>query len=253
MTRKTVGTDNKVVSLEKRTTTLRSKVLVDMLDYWQDLRPEGALPARADVDPRRIEGALPYAFVLERLTPGVVRLRVAGGHLADLMGMDVRSMPLSALFQHRDRNKLMGLMSTLFTGPRALELELSARGTGTRKSLRAEMMVLPLLDDTGGVTRALGCLVARGALPNPPYRFQIDAARETDIEVDLKQVRYSVQTKTPTPHVPRGELLNGAPAAYHAEFAEDRAPFASKSSGREKATTPTRSRVTAAPFLRVVK
>lgn len=77
--------DNTIVSLNKKKVTLRSKILLDVMDYWESMRDGDALPRRADIDPRRIEGALPYAFILEEIAPGLARFRVAGWHLNDLM------------------------------------------------------------------------------------------------------------------------------------------------------------------------
>jgi hypothetical protein len=212
------------------------------------LRPEGALPARSEIDPRRIEGALPYAFVLERLAPGLARLRVAGGHLSDLMGMEARGMPLSALFRQPDRTRLMGLMDKMFTAPRALELSLSARGAGSRKSIQAEMMVLPLLDDQGMVTRALGCVVARGAFPNPPYRFHIDGARETDLKIDPALVRVA-PARAPKPAVPLTESWSGLDVPNSPGLAEPASSSNALSPPESRLTRPSGK----APFLRVVK
>ena len=54
------------------------------------------MPRRAEIDPRGIENALEYAFILERIAPGMARIRLAGIHLSDLMGMEVRGMPLTS-------------------------------------------------------------------------------------------------------------------------------------------------------------
>ena len=57
-----------------------------------------AVPMRSDVDPRGIERSLEHAFILERIAPQMARFRLAGMHLTDLMGMEVRGMPTTALF-----------------------------------------------------------------------------------------------------------------------------------------------------------
>ena len=67
-----------------------ARILTDLRDYWQSLRRGRAVPARADVEPHGISRALDYAFVLERIAPGAARFRLAGRHLIDLMGMEVR-------------------------------------------------------------------------------------------------------------------------------------------------------------------
>lgn len=243
---------------DKRLATLRSKVLVDMLEYWQGLRPDGALPARSDIDPRRIEGALPYAFVLERVAPGVARFRVAGGHLSDLMGMEVRGMPLSTLFEPRDRARLMSLVEQMFTRPCALEFTLGARMPGRAEALEAEMMILPLLDDRNMVTRALGCLVGRGAVPNPPCRFQIAGTRETDISIapDRTSLR---PAPLPKPAIPRAEPLQGGPQSARqprvtAGFAELSAEYHENGGTTDHAPARQAFRPSGkAPFLRIVK
>ena len=109
--------DDAVVSISKRQATLKSKILLDAFDYWNGLRRGSALPSRGDIDPRRIEGALPYAFILELTTPTLARFRVAGGHLNDLMGMEVRGMPLAGLFEPSDRARLQTVVEAVFDGP----------------------------------------------------------------------------------------------------------------------------------------
>ena len=176
--------EDTIVSLNKRKATLRSKILLDVMEYWEGMRKDGALPSRSEIDPRRIEGALPYAFILEEIAPGLARFRVAGGHLNDLMGMEVRGMPLSAVFNHNQRNSLLPMIEEVFRGPSSLELSLSSRKPG-QETTNAEMLLLPLLDDSGVATRALGCLVAQGPLLSPPYRFQVTASRKTPLPTQL--------------------------------------------------------------------
>ena len=64
--------------------------------YWEGLRPEEGLPSRAQIDPRGMAGALSGAFMIERIAPGVGRLRIAGMQLVDLMGMEVRGPQAAA-------------------------------------------------------------------------------------------------------------------------------------------------------------
>ena len=65
--------------------------------YWQALRGNRMVPLRADVDPRGIESALDFAFIVERVSRHA-RFRLAGSQISELMGMDVRGMPLTSLF-----------------------------------------------------------------------------------------------------------------------------------------------------------
>ena len=135
--------------------------------YWDALRAGRLMPNRADIDPRGIEAALEYAFIVERIAPGIARLRIAGSHLSDLMGMEVRGMPLSALFASSARRQLADLMEEVFERPATATLHLghSARA--------ARMILLPLKSDMGDVSRILGCLVAPEGPARAPCRFEI--------------------------------------------------------------------------------
>lgn len=126
--------------------------------YWHALYSCGGIPERADIDPRGIDSALPHAFVVERVAQGVVRLRVAGRALCDLMGMELRGMPLGALFAPSCREDLDALMPTIFDRPALCHLELSAKGRLVQRAMRARMIMLPLRGHTGAITHALGAI-----------------------------------------------------------------------------------------------
>jgi len=144
--------------------------------HWEACRRGADVPMRADIDPRGIEPLISSAFIAERIAPGVVRLRVAGVHLNDLMGMEVRGMPLATFIAPEDRDGFALRVVDLFDGPAVLRLALrSRRGIG-RPALGATMMLLPLRSDLGDISRALGCLVADGPVGRAPRRFGIARA-----------------------------------------------------------------------------
>lgn len=76
-------------------------LLHDLEAHWRAVRGGRALPARSDLDPAALDAVLPWAFVAERVAPGVARLRVAGRKLTELLGMEARGMPLCAFFSPR--------------------------------------------------------------------------------------------------------------------------------------------------------
>jgi hypothetical protein len=148
-------------------------LLQEVRAYWEALRPDGGLPERASIDPRGLERALEHVFLVERIAPGLARFRIAGMSLTVLMGMEVRGMPLSALFDGPGRERLQGLLEQVFAGPSVLELALEGeRGIG-RPSLEGRMILLPVRGDAGGCDRALGCLVAVGPIGRTPRRFSV--------------------------------------------------------------------------------
>jgi hypothetical protein len=76
------------------------------------------------------------------------------------------------------------MIEQVFRGPSSLELTLASRKPGF-DATHAEMLLLPLLDDAGAATRALGCLVAQGPLLSPPYRFEVTESRKTPLPAPM--------------------------------------------------------------------
>ena len=148
-------------------------MLAEVRAYWEGLRHGSALPRRDEIDPRGIAGALENTFLLERVAPGIARFRLAGMQLHDLMGMDVRGMPVSALIEPAGRNRIAEGLEAVFSGPGLLDLRLEGeRGIG-KPALAGRMLVLPLVSARGDVDLALGCLAFEGALGRAPRRFAI--------------------------------------------------------------------------------
>jgi hypothetical protein len=149
------------------------RILRELREYWNSLRQGRAVPARTDVDPRGIARSLDYAFVLERIAPGAGRLRLAGRHLIDLMGMEVRGMPVCAFLNTNSRGRFSDVLESVFKAPQIAHLTLAAKSGYARPDLTAQMLLLPLRSDLGDVTRALGCLVAVGDTGVAPRRFDL--------------------------------------------------------------------------------
>lgn len=141
--------------------------------YWEGLRDGRLMPARAEVDPRGIADALEQAFILEKIAPGLARVRLAGTHLNDLMAMEVRGMPVSALFEPGARREVQRILHEVMDTPAVVRLSLaSQRGFG-RAPLMARMILMPLRDGHGAPTRIFGALQASGRIGRGPNRFTI--------------------------------------------------------------------------------
>lgn len=224
---------NKVISLTKLIHDSRFPVQRQLEAYWQTLRGTRLVPARSDVDPRAIEDCLEYAFILERIAPGLGRFRLAGMHLNDLMGMEVRGMPLTALFLPDHRQAISDALERVFSEPARARITLAGgRGIG-RPPLDAELTLLPLKSDFGDVTRVLGALTTMGAVGRPPRRFSV-----TDVQVTPLLTATIHPKATPPESAAEKERAQG--------FAESAAPFI----GAPSSPRPPR---TDKPMLRLVK
>ena len=128
--------------------------------YWEALRRGGAVcRARADIDPRGIGGALERVFLVERIAPGHGAVS-AGRHatLTDLVGMDVRGMPLSALFEPDGAHAVLPkALEQVFADPaRSWICAWRPSAASAARRWQARMMLLPLRGDAGEADLALG-------------------------------------------------------------------------------------------------
>ncbi len=202
--------------------------------YWEALRGSRLLPKRSDIDPRGIEKALENAFILERIAPGIARLRVAGSHLNDLMGMEVRGMPLTAFFTPEARADVADMLEVVFQTPAITTLQITATPAPGRPALEGRLVLLPLKSDLGDVSRVLGCLVVPGDVGLAPRRF--DVAHKEVLQIVAGQPPMPKTDKPAGPSLPRVE-----PAHQPSGMAENMRPFAGKS-GKARP-----------PYLRLVK
>jgi hypothetical protein len=200
--------------------------------YWEALRGSRLMPNRAEIDPRGIENALEYSFIVERIAPGIARLRIAGSHLSDLMGMEVRGMPLTAFIAPGSRRQVSDTLEEVFETPATCVISLhSPQGPGM-PALDARMVLMPLKSDLGDVSRLLGALVSVGDMGRSPRRFEVtNVALRPIVCADSMPVPPKRQTQKPV----------SRPVAQVRGFAEPKPTF--------ETVTPRKD----APYLRLVK
>ena len=209
------GKGRGIVSMTDREREKRLEPLRVVESYWHDLATtRGEVPLRSEIDPRSIENALEYAFLAERIAPGLAKLRVAGAHLNDLMGMETSGMPLSTLFTPGARDVLADAVTRVFAESLMVKIRLTGEEGFGRNGLQGDLLLLPLRSDMGDMTRMIGALVTTGRIGRTPRRFDIESV--------------SVQAATLTRTTPDAET---APTRTAPEtppvpgLAEEAAPF----------------------------
>ncbi|MDB4073410.1 PAS domain-containing protein, partial [Ascidiaceihabitans sp.] len=165
--------EQNVVKMNNYRTDTGFSALSQVESYWEALRGSRLVPKRSEIDPRGIEHALEYTFVLERIAIRMARFRIAGSHLCNIMGMEVRGMPLSSFITPSGRETLGSVLEDVFQSPSACELEMEAEVGRKKPAMEARMVLMPLRSDLGDVSRILGCFVAKGELGTQPRRFEI--------------------------------------------------------------------------------
>lgn len=161
-------------------------VIDELTAYWETLRDGGDVPPRSNVDPRAIQKVLKNAFILERIAPGIARLRVSCNTLTDLMGMDMRGMPITSLITRESHEGFGHILEDVFSGPAIGKLELSSGGGFRKSGLKAEMLLLPLKSDKGEVNRILGAITCNGPISKEPQRFELDGSLVRQIGIPAK-------------------------------------------------------------------
>ena len=217
-----------IVFMDQFRNTSVHPALAQVEAYWEGLRAGRMMPTRAEVDPRGISGALEHAFILERVARGIARFRLAGTHFSDIMGMEVRGMPLTAIMTADGRPPAIDALEAVFETPAVLRLSLVAEGGIGRPPLSGEMLILPLRSDLGDVTRALGCFVATGSIGRTPRRFSVTEQHRRSL-VGFGSLPAAEPASRPAPQPgprPHPDITNDVPG-----FSETPAPF-SRSSRR---------------------
>lgn len=145
-----------------------------VLNYWEQRRGSRIAPARSEIEPAPLAEALRFMFIAEMVAPGVARLRFAGQHLHDLLGMEPRGMPLSCLLAAPSRDELAGALARVQKGARVQLPLRAARGLG-KPGMDGLMALLPLTDSSGRINRVLGVLETYGQIGRTPRRFDLAA------------------------------------------------------------------------------
>ena len=145
-------------------------LVAKVCDHWSSLRSRHALPARGALDPGKMTDTLPHVFLAEYVSPRVARIRLCGHAVEDVMGMDLRGMPLTALFSDAARAEIMAALEQVGHGVRAILALQAEPGFGQPKMI-AQLALMPLTGADGRITHVLGVLERHGQIGRRPRRF----------------------------------------------------------------------------------
>lgn len=168
--------------------------------HWENLRDGDELPLRSEVDPRAMPDVLDSLFILERLNPTDVRVRIAGLTICEMMGMEVRGQSPATFFGENSRGRFAAILNDVMSRPTIARLGLATTDKMGNKAT-SEMIMLPLRSDFGDVSRVIGCVTAPDGGFAAPVRFHVQS-------VDMEPIN-GVKTAAPV----------------HSGFAEPRVGF----------------------------
>jgi len=156
--------------------------LKELENYWASLPRSRGIPKRSDVNPMNMGTLLEDSFILERVAPTVARVRVAGRNIGKLIGIEPRGLPLTTFMEPQARRDIESLLEQAFIGSCIVEIPLIAVRADRQPKLQGKMLLLPLQDDYGRVSRLLGILVMSGRRGIGGRRFVL--ADDADVRIE---------------------------------------------------------------------
>lgn len=183
-------------------------------DYWEALRAGRVAPMRSDVDPRKMPCDVRNVFILEMISSGNIRFRVAGSALVDAFGTELRGMNARSIMAPESRESCSALLNETLEDP----------GVGYARLIPSEspdaaweISLLPLRSDYGAVDRLMGVLipVGRHSRRHPgALQFRIDTMHVDTINPTVLDAGHAAPAPAPgfaesTPPFATGSDRNG--------------------------------------------
>jgi len=135
----------------------KTRAARDLLAYWYRLSAGRQAPRRDEIEPRDIKRHLPEMFILELERPGVFTFRLAGTALCANYGFELRTEEFSSLWQGESRVTVTSLLERVVGNAEPVLVEFAAESMRER-TVRFELLLLPLAAANGRLSRVLGCI-----------------------------------------------------------------------------------------------
>lgn len=121
----------------------------------------------------RMDLATPQSFVLQYSGPAEAHIRIAGKHFEHLLKDAPNGVELKDLFRQKSAATIMELVDAVFTLPAILSVPLISNGSPWRRPQKAELLILPLIDEQGKADHAIGIFVMEKCKPFKGLSFEI--------------------------------------------------------------------------------
>ena len=181
---------------------IRSRLL---FRYWNSLSEGDRPPYRRDIEPHRIKPVLPNTFILQFLDPDHIVFRLAGTRICEIYGREFRDQNFLKMWDENAERGIQMLVDKVLSSETAGLIDYVAE-TFDKTRIQSEILLLPLRDEAGDITRLLGCAV------------QLNSDREL---MHKKVVRHTINSvhllnREETLRTPRvaNHMINGTTPPY---------------------------------------
>ena len=136
---------------------MKSRILLALYNYWNEVRRERLAPRRFEIEPSRIGEILPHSFILERVDAECYRFRLAGTRLCEDLAIELRGGNFLDDWSPADRITLEGHFSVMTYQGAVGYLTMEAESEDGQ-SADFEVLLLPLIHSPEQVDRFLGAM-----------------------------------------------------------------------------------------------
>ncbi|MEN6543605.1 PAS domain-containing protein [Parvibaculum sp.] len=137
---------------------MKHKTTEALFDYWNAMRAGRIAPLRSEIEPGAIRRLLPHVFILERHDRQSYRFRLAGTGLCSVYGMEFRGHNFLAMWQDDCCESLDKALREV-TGNGNIAIVEYTAATNDHREVTFEMILMPLAQENGAITRVLGAAV----------------------------------------------------------------------------------------------
>jgi hypothetical protein len=134
-----------------------------LYEWWLERRGRRAMPTRADFDPAQMRGMLGYFSFLEVLPGGRFRFRVDGTEVVAATGVDMTGR-MADSYPHTERRDAI-LASYVRTVAERQAMRIYMDVELDRRWFNLEIILLPLGDESNGVTHLISGMGSSPELP----------------------------------------------------------------------------------------
>ena len=127
-----------------------------LFKYWNQIRGTRPAPRRLEIEPTRLAGILPEAFILERVNPDTFRFRLAGTRVCEQFGLEFRGRNFLEDWDEDDRLTLKRRLAAVAEKGAVGLFEFEAYGPA-REAVHFEVLVVPLIQNDA-IDRFLGTM-----------------------------------------------------------------------------------------------
>jgi hypothetical protein len=138
---------------------LKHKTSETLFSYWDKVRGNRTTPRRFEIEPGKIAAILPSTFILERIDAEAYRFRLAGTHVCELFGSELRGTNFLDGWSPSDRVALIRHFAAISKQGAVETIHMEAAPVA-RASSTFEVLLLPLRHTGEDIDRVLGSFTA---------------------------------------------------------------------------------------------